>query len=163
MCSYCRCSFLLTPRRRRPLGMSSPPGFANTCRSVLMRRTDRVLPSLGRVADLLLRPIQHVLGPFTDRTDRVGGALACAGRSALGILTDLFAPVPDDEPSHERSQDESKHRRPPFSLRRSVRRLDEAPHAFRRESGVPRLTRTRSGWKSCARGWTSHGPDFFTR
>src|SRR5262249_40551316 len=111
------------------------------CRSVLMRRTDRLLPSLGRVADLLLRPVQHVLGPFTDRADRVGGALAHAARSALGILTDLFAPVPDGEPSHERSQDESKHRRPPFSLRRSVRRLDEAPRAFRRARGVPRLMR----------------------
>src|SRR5262249_40891450 len=103
-----------------------------------MGRTDRVLSGLGRGADLLLRPVQHVLGLLADRADHVGRAPAYADRSALGLFAELLAPVPDGEPSDERSQDESKHRRPPFLLRRSLRRLDERPRALRRARGVPR-------------------------
>src|SRR6267142_5511308 len=118
MCSYWRRSFAPTPRRRLPLGMTPPPGWPSF-RSVMLGRTDGVLPRLGRGVDLFLGPVQHVLGFLADRADHVGRAPANTDRSAFGVSADLFAPVPDGEPSDERSHDESKHRRPPFMLRRA--------------------------------------------
>src|SRR5215470_7812630 len=84
-----------------------------------MLRTNRVLARLGHRVNLVLRPIQRVLGFLADRADHLSRAAADADGAALGVFADLLAPVPDGEPSNERSDEESKHRRPPFfALRR---------------------------------------------
>src|SRR5689334_21454493 len=106
MCSYWRRSLEPTPRRRLPLGMMPPWEL----RPVTARlRTNRVLTRLRRRVDLFLRHVQHVLGLLADRANHAGRAASNPDGPALGIFTDLFAPVPDGEPSDERSENESKH------------------------------------------------------
>src|SRR5262245_4855214 len=114
MCSYWRRSLELTPRTLLPR-----PGIEFLLqfepKSALgLGRPENVLPGLRRRADLLLGPVQHVLGFLADRADHLGGVPADPERPVLGVLTDLLTPIPDGEPSDERSEDESKHRRPPF-------------------------------------------------
>src|SRR5690242_8120553 len=112
MCSYWRRSLEPTPRRRLPLGMMPPP---RELKPVTVRLgTNRVLTRLRRRVDLLLRHVQHILGLLADRANHVGRTASNADGPALCVFTDLFAPVPDGEPSDERSENESKHRRPPF-------------------------------------------------
>src|SRR5215470_3919037 len=149
MCSYWRRSFELTRRKLRLRGMN-PLRAVEMLTIELLGRMHRVLARPGRRARLLLRGVQHVLGFLTDRADHVGRAAANAHGAALGVLADLFAPVPDGESSHQRSQNESKHRRPPFSLRRLPK---EAPR-FAAAREVPRRHRV-VPWKSCGRPWIS--------
>src|SRR5262249_34531200 len=155
MCSYSRRSFELTPRKLRLLGIESPPG----CGTLLIEtlgRTDRVLRRPGRRARLFFRGVQHVLGLFTDRADHVGRAPANTHGSALGVFADLLAPVPDGESSHQRSQDESKHRRPPFSVGRLPRRRRDSAEQEECHGDTPW-----SPWKSCGRRWISAGERAF--
>src|SRR5437899_12931381 len=114
MCSYWRRSFELTPRKPVPRGMSFLLRIEGRRLALRLGRAEYVLPGLRRRADLLLGPVQHVLGLLSDRAEHLGRALADPDGPVLGVLPDLFAPVPDGEPSDERSDDEPKHRRPPF-------------------------------------------------
>src|SRR6185295_7055246 len=103
---------------------------------------NRVLARLRRRVDLLLRHVQHVLGLLADRANHVGRAASNADGPALRVFTDLVAPVPDGEPSDDRSENESKHRRPPFV----GRLITERRPGFRGAREVPRSTFV-DGWK----------------
>src|SRR5437867_134031 len=78
-------------------------------RSERRRWADRVLPRRGRGADLILRRVQYILRLLADRPNHVDRASANALGPAFSVFADLFAPVPDGEPSDERSEHESKH------------------------------------------------------
>src|SRR5580765_1252146 len=116
MCSYWRRSFELTPRRPFPLGIAFSSRERRTSVTRRWRRVDHVLPRLGHGIDLVLRPVQRVLGSLPDCADHLGGCFADPAGPALGVFTHLLAPVPHGKPSDERSKDKSKHGRPPFSL-----------------------------------------------
>src|SRR5207245_11089941 len=99
MCSYWRRSFELTPRKPVPRGMSFLLRIEGRRLALRLGRAEYVLPGPRRRVDLLLGPVQHVLGLLSDHPDHLGRPLADPASPVLGGLPARFAPLPGGAPS----------------------------------------------------------------